>query len=263
MAYSKLHSSLVNSSLWTEPDNVRILFITLLSICDQHGEIQGVKSGLERIANIDPGPDYGGGCDPWSVLMSEDKQSSDRYRNPENEGRRIEEIPGGFRLLNFLYYRSLRNEDDRREQNRRAQAKFRNKPESAIVSQGKPQKAHTEAEANKQKQNVSPNGDTCPSVEEIYDAYPRHEKKPQAVAAIQKALKKFPADFILARTKLYAATRPPRSKYTPLPASWFNAEQFNDDPTEWERDDDKTIKPRKPWDTRPKAKPKFDDLYPT
>src|SRR5256885_10281371 len=104
MSYSKLHSSLVNSSLWTETDEVRILFITLLAMCDRHGEVQGSRVGIERIANIIPDPD---GDSPWEILMSPDSGSSDLMRNPDNEGRRIEEIPGGFKLLNFEYYRGL------------------------------------------------------------------------------------------------------------------------------------------------------------
>jgi len=149
MAYSKLHSSIVHSSLWTEPDHVRLLFITLLAMCDKEGCVYGSRGGLERAAMIDPNA-----CDemnPWEVLLSPDPDSSDKMRAPEHEGRRIVEIPGGFQLLNFAYYRGLRNDDDRAEQNRRAQAKWRvshGKPSSATVSHGKPPKAHTEAEAD-------------------------------------------------------------------------------------------------------------------
>lgn len=153
MAYSKLHSSVVNSSLWEEPDHVRLLFITLLALCDKHGCVYGSRPGLERAANIAWYTDSDSDIDPWEVLLGPDTTSSDKMRAPENEGRRIEEIPGGFRLLNFEYYRGLRNEDDRREQNRIAQERFRNKskqskPPSATVSHDKPLKAHTEAEAD-------------------------------------------------------------------------------------------------------------------
>lgn len=139
MAYSKLHSSIVNSSLWCEPDHIRILFITMLALCDREGYVYGSKMGIERTAMIDwtPGEDR----DPWVALMAPDTDSSDKLRAPENEGRRIEEVPGGFRLLNFAYYRGLRNDDDRRDQNRRAQEKYRSKPESAKVSQGQPRSA--------------------------------------------------------------------------------------------------------------------------
>ena len=101
----------------------------------------GSKIGLNRLANIDPDT----ADSAWSALLSPDDNSSDKMRAPENEGRRIEAVPGGFKLLNFEYYRGLRNDDDRREQNRAAQAKFK-----AKVSQGKPKKAEvipSEAEA--------------------------------------------------------------------------------------------------------------------
>jgi hypothetical protein len=154
MSYSKLHSSIVGSSLWAEGDSVRLLFVTLLALCDRDGYVYGSRVGLERLANItvdldDPADD------PWAVLMSPDPESSDRLRAPELEGRRIEEVPGGFRLLNFEYYRGLRNDDDRKEQNRRAQEKYR---KSARVSRDKPlvsgassmsaASAHTDAEAD-------------------------------------------------------------------------------------------------------------------
>lgn len=163
MAYSKLHSSLVNSSLWTEPDNVRILFITLLALCDREGYVYGSKPGLERLANIEAGEDAQ--FDPWEVLLSPDPHSSDRLRNPENEGRRIEEVSGGFRLLNFPYYRGLRNDDDRREQNRTAQARFKakakisqDKPRSAKKSHGNPiSEAEADAETEAKK-DVGANG---------------------------------------------------------------------------------------------------------
>lgn len=151
MGFSKLHSSLVNSSLWTEPDHVRLLFITLLAMADRDGCVYGSKSGLERAANIDP--KYSEEADPWRILMSPDEDSSDKMRAPENEGRRIEEVPGGFRLLNHAYYRGLRNDDDRAEQNRTAQARFRakNKPRSASVSHRKPVKAQADADADAEK----------------------------------------------------------------------------------------------------------------
>lgn len=139
MAYSKLHSSIVNSSLWTETDSARILFITLLAICDRDGVVYGSRVGIDRIANINPEDSE----EAWNCLMTPDKNSSDKIRAPENQGRRIEEVSGGFKLINFEYYRGLRNDDDRREQNRTAQARFKakvspDKPETAAVSPVKP-----------------------------------------------------------------------------------------------------------------------------
>jgi hypothetical protein len=145
--YSKLFSTLIHSSLWREPIHVRILFVTLLSIADSEGFVYGSRPGLEAAANIRYDPEKGD-VDPWTVLLSPDPNSSDLLRNPANEGRRIERVPGGYRILNFLYYHSLRDRDARREQNRRAKRKERQQnkvsnrqPRSATVSnrqQGRP-----------------------------------------------------------------------------------------------------------------------------
>lgn len=120
-------------------------------MCDKDGYVYGSRMGIERASMIDPDWHENDQVDPWYALMSPDSDSSDRMRAPENQGRRIEEVPGGFRLLNFAYYRGLRNDDDRREQNRRAQEKFRlshSQPKSASVSRDKPLKAHTETDAD-------------------------------------------------------------------------------------------------------------------
>jgi hypothetical protein len=173
MAYSKLHSSIVHSSLWTEPDHIRILFITLLAIADSEGYVFGSRNGLIRLANLDP--DDCAQTDPFQALLDPDKDSSDLLRNPENEGRRIEAVPGGFRILNFLHYRGLRHDGDRRDTNREAQRRHRERvsqgqPASAKVSQGQPQSAkvshsqpisEAEAEADTERVNTS-SGNTLP-----------------------------------------------------------------------------------------------------
>jgi hypothetical protein len=270
MAYSKLFSSIVHSSLWTEEDHVRLLFVTLLAIADREGYIYGSRMGLERLANIGNHD-----RDPWQVLMEPDGDSSDLMRNPENEGRRIEQVPGGFRILNFLYYRGLRNEDDRRKTNREAKqrerARIKLAQQSASVNQGQPASAKvsqslpiSDADTDTDTDNVSTNVDTCPSAQEIYQAYPRHEARPDALKAIRKAIAKgFGAAFLLERTIAYNKTQPQRSRFTPLPATWFNAERFNDDPAEWQRQDEpkrKSNRPPQPWEVA-KPKAKFNDLY--
>jgi hypothetical protein len=152
MMYSKLFSSVVHSSLWSEPDHIRLLFITLLALADKDGIVYGSRSGLERAAMIDP--DAAEKCDPWERLMGPDSDSSDLLRNPENEGRRIQEIPGGFRLINYDYYKALRDAEERKIQNREAQRRHREKsatvsrsqPASATVSRRKPIKSKSKIE---------------------------------------------------------------------------------------------------------------------
>lgn len=161
MMYSKLFSSLVNSSLWSEPDHIRLLFITLLALADRDGIIYGSRSGLMRAAMIDL--DAAKEYDPWMALMSPDDDSSDLMRNPDNEGRRLEEIPGGFRIINYTYYRSLRDSEDRKTQNKKAQQRHRekvshNKPASATVSHCHDIEIESESKIEKKEKIICPVG---------------------------------------------------------------------------------------------------------
>ena len=71
-------------------------------------------------------------------------------------------------------------------------------------------------------------------VEEIYQAYPKKKGRPSALKAITKALKTIDHATLLERTKAYAKAREGENdQYTPQPATWFNDERFNDEPTTW------------------------------
>ena len=88
-------------------------------------------------------------------LESPDPES----RSPEAEGRRIirldEHRAGGWQIVNYVKYRDIKTEDDRREQNRIAQAKWRethkkssapvstDKQPSAVLSDAKPESAQS------------------------------------------------------------------------------------------------------------------------
>lgn len=74
--------------------------------------------------------------------------------------------------------------------------------------------------------------------EQIYQAYPKKVAKPVALRAIRKALVKYRFEFLLEKTKAFAAVRGDNLEYVPYPATWFNQERFNDDPATWRPRDD-------------------------
>ncbi len=71
--------------------------------------------------------------------------------------------------------------------------------------------------------------------EEIYSIYPKKVAKGKAIEAIQKKLKKFSAEKLLEATSKFAAAWAGVSdlQYCAHPATWFNQERFNDDPSTW------------------------------
>lgn len=75
------------------------------------------RLGLMRAANITLEETD----DAIRILTSPDEDSS----NPENEGRRIEKVVGGWRVLNWDYYRTMAMSQAAREEARIRQQNFR------------------------------------------------------------------------------------------------------------------------------------------
>lgn len=82
----------------------------------------------------------------------------------------------------------------------------------------------------------------CPgcsqTAELIYASYPHKVGRPVALKAIRKALRNFTFAFLLERTQAYAKLRNGDKSFMPHPATWFNQERFNDDPSTWGRSTD-------------------------
>jgi len=119
--YTKLFNSIVTSTIWTEDDKTRIVWITMLAIADQHGEVQASIPGLARVAGV-------------SVEAAETAinkfLSPDSYsRTPDDEGRRIEKIDGGWLLLNHAKYRAMASKEDLKAANVNRQRRYREKLE--------------------------------------------------------------------------------------------------------------------------------------
>ena len=119
-SYTKLFSSLTTSTIWRDRDYAtKIVWITLLAMADKRGRVWASVPGLADAAN---------------VSLAETERALDKFKSPDKysrtedfEGRRIEDIRGGWRLLNYEYYRSLQDEDERRMYKAAKQAEYRRK----------------------------------------------------------------------------------------------------------------------------------------
>lgn len=115
--WTPLYHQIVASSIWGAPDHVRLAWITLLAICNKDGIAPVTAGGLARLANIS----IENAADALKVLSEPDQDTLTQ----EHEGRRIERVDNGWRLLNWQKYRELTKKQILREQNRIAQAKYR------------------------------------------------------------------------------------------------------------------------------------------
>ena len=68
----------------------------------------------------------------------------------------------------------------------------------------------------------------------IYAAYPKKAGRPKALVSIKKAIEEFGFEFVLAKTTAYAEVRKSADpQFTPMPATWFNQQRFNDESSTW------------------------------
>ena len=121
--YTKLLSSLPDSSVWREPYHVRIVWVTMLAMSDRDGYVWASVGGLADRARVSPEQ-----CrEALGVLSAPDPDS----RSRDYEGRRIEEVERGWFLLNHGRFRDMRDEDEHRRKERERKRAQRAKAKEA------------------------------------------------------------------------------------------------------------------------------------
>ncbi len=102
-SYTKLFSSITESTVWSESLATRVVWVTMLAMVDRHGRVWGSVPGLARRANVTLKE-----CqEALKCFLSPDAHS----RTTANDGRRIEAIDGGWKLLNYEKYRQMQDEE--------------------------------------------------------------------------------------------------------------------------------------------------------
>lgn len=105
--YTKLFSSITASTIWQEPDGTRLTWITMLAMAKKDGCVYGSVPGLAHQANVS--------LDAVKAALACFLAPDPYSRTKDFEGRRIEEIDGGWRLLNHEKFRQIRSAEERRE----------------------------------------------------------------------------------------------------------------------------------------------------
>lgn len=125
MSYTKLFGSLLDSSIWQEGKHVKILWITLLAMKDRDGEVEASVPGLARRAGLSIDETVDG----LKVLLAPDPWS----RTPDHEGRRLVEMPGGWRVLNHDKYRDKEDLEERRAKGAARVARHRERAKQDVT----------------------------------------------------------------------------------------------------------------------------------
>lgn len=121
--YTKLWGSIVHSTVWRESPQTKVVWITLLALADTSGYVGASIPGL---------------ADAARVSLEECLHALDRLRAPDphsrtkdHDGRRLEDVDGGFVILNYKKHREGAAAEVRREQNREAARRSRERKREA------------------------------------------------------------------------------------------------------------------------------------
>lgn len=223
-----------------QPIEVRYTFIMLLAIADPTGRVVGTDVAIARRLNM-----------PLDSFVNSVKQLGEPdpdSNSKEEEGRRV--IPSdserGYQLVNYIKYRNLKDEEEKREymreymRKRREDEALRKTCKTVLTDVKNVTQAEAEAEAEEDKNTSTPKTppakprrpmDESPEFLKFWEAYPRKEKKPKAAKAFKKALQKTTLEQILKSLEGFKeAWKQSDACWIPHPASWLNDESWNDKP---------------------------------
>lgn len=182
--YTKLFGSIVASTIWEEDNETRIIWITMLAMANQFGEVEASIPGLAKLSKIPI---------PATLAALEKLSAPDEYsRTKDNEGRRIETIDGGWIILNHAKYRAKASEDDKkdkaaiRQQRRRDKLKnhapvtLSHAPVTENHASHDKQRQIAEAEAKAGREETPAPDVGIPTLQEVLDYGPTANATPES-----------------------------------------------------------------------------------
>lgn len=117
MGYAKLFSSIVHSTIWREEAHVKVVWITMLAIADRTGVVEASLPGLADAAKVSVEQ-----CrHALGRLQAPDPDS----RTKDYDGRRVEEMDGGWLVLNYEKHRAKKDLEEERAQARERAKRYR------------------------------------------------------------------------------------------------------------------------------------------
>ena len=105
--FTKLYSSILDSSIWSEDLCTRVVWISFMAKADKNGMVIAAPDRMASAANV-PLSKFKASL---QKLMAPDPDS----KTPDNEGRRLEKIQGGWQILNYKLYREMGRAQERKD----------------------------------------------------------------------------------------------------------------------------------------------------
>lgn len=96
--YTKLFADIVDSSIWDEDAEIRVVWVTLLALCNADGFVRGSVGWLAGKSRVS--------VNKCQQALTKFTSPDPRSRTPDNEGRRIQVVDYGWIVLNHHLFRN-------------------------------------------------------------------------------------------------------------------------------------------------------------
>ena len=118
--YAKLDSNIVFSSLWREDAETCKIWITLLALKDKDGVVRQNLTGISSLIHIP--------VEKIRQAIELFEKPDPNSTTPDFEGRRVERLAVGWRILNHDKYQAFGWSDEKKEYERKRKTRWRDKP---------------------------------------------------------------------------------------------------------------------------------------
>ncbi len=159
MSFTKLFENILESSVWAAPDDFFRAWIALLAKAGPDGVARISATWIAEKCHVP--------IERAREILAEMEGPDKDSRSENDDGQRIQRIDGGYYIINYLKYREMRDDTERKKQIREAVQRFRDKQKQPLrecnqdvirckhdVNTGKPLKAQAEAEAEAEKERI-------------------------------------------------------------------------------------------------------------
>jgi hypothetical protein len=152
--FVKIYSTILDSSVWGESKDVRLLWVTMLAMTDQHGNVAASLGGLARRAGLTREE-----CEvALAVLEAPDPDD----RSGVDDGRRVRKTDGGWFITNHKHYRDVRTDKQVKDAERQARRREKGRSTESVTSHDvtslsdESRGVATEAEADTEEDQTPP-----------------------------------------------------------------------------------------------------------
>jgi len=131
VVYVKLFSDIIHSSIWAQDAETCKVWVTMLALSNRDGIVKATAPGISGASRVS--------IERTREILKALAEPDPDSRTPDNDGRRIQDIDGGFQILNYTSYRDIHSLEQRRSRDRERQKRKRERDASRDNGQTKGQ----------------------------------------------------------------------------------------------------------------------------